>query len=90
MKLLILPLLILVLVPFTASADFCDGDYLMQNISVDDTIITVSETLCTQGCIDEALLTFGEPGCQENEIIKWIMIAGISIFMTFFIRMVFK
>ena len=90
MKLFILPLIILALVPFTASADFCDGDYLMQNISVDGTIISVSSTLCTQGCLDEALLTFGEPGCQENEVIKWIMIAGIAIFMTIFIRAVFK
>jgi len=66
---------------------YCDGDLLKENITVDDTVISIELDDCLNGCESETWLTLGQPGCVETDI--QIILIGIVIMILFILLMRF-
>jgi len=69
---------------------YCDGDALVENISVDGTVITISNVECDIGCGNFTLWRLGQPGCQENEFQLSMMLIIFAIIAVLIIRGVFR
>lgn len=78
--------LLLAVLPVDA-IDYCDGDDLYENITVDGTTISILSESCEYGCENVTWTTLGNPGCVENPLMT--VIIGIIIVVLFIILMRF-
>ena len=65
----------------TMAVDYCDGDDLYENITVDGTTINILSESCEYGCENITWSTLGNAGCVENPMMK--VIIGIIIVVLF-------
>ena len=78
---------IILFVGEVVAIDYCDGDDLYENITVDGTTINLLSESCEYGCENVTWTTLGNPGCVENPIMT--VIIGIIIVVLFIILMRF-
>lgn len=60
-------LTILLMVSVSEASTFCDGSALVENLTVNNETIEISNGGCNLGCTEESLSNFGDPGCIEND-----------------------
>ena len=78
--------LLLAVLPVDA-LNYCDGDNLYENITVDGTVINLLVESCDRGCENITWSTLGNPGCVENPLM--VVIIGIIIVVLFILLMRF-
>ncbi len=79
---------ILLFVPIINEAVFyCDGDALIENITVNGRNISISNVQCDYGCSEESWINLMNPGCRESPL--EILLVGIAIIVGFILLMRF-
>lgn len=77
--------LLLSFIPVTDAVKFCDGDALVENISVNNVIVTISNVQCDFGCANWTWSTFGYPACEESDFVFGIIFLVVLFFVIFLI-----